>query len=73
MEFLVAETLPELEQKITAALQENKLLHGDWKIMPNGSFAQAVAPADWRPVPQPKQMEQSNILVPQPGPGRILG
>lgn len=72
MEFLVSDTLPGLEKLVTTALQENKLLHGDWKIMPNGSFAQAVAPADWRPVPPPKQLEQSNILVPQQG-QRILG
>lgn len=72
MEFLVAETLVELEQKVTAALQQNKLLHGDWKVLPTGQFAQAVAPADWRPMPMPKQAE-SNILVPQQGPGCILG
>jgi len=73
MEFLTADSLPELEQKITQALNENKLLHGDWKVLPTGKYAQAVAPADWRPVPMPKQPEESNILVPRPAPGRILG
>lgn len=72
MEFLTSDTLQGLEVKITAALGENKLLHGDWKITPKGEFCQAVATADWRPVPMPKQAE-SNILVPQQGPGRILG
>ncbi|MGV0949311.1 MAG: hypothetical protein ACOYB3_01470 [Azonexus sp.] len=73
MVFLVAETLVELEQKITQALNEDKLLHGDWKMLPNGKYAQAVAPADWRPVPIPKQAGESSIVVPRPAPGRILG
>jgi len=70
MEFLTADSLPALEGKVTEALNQNKLLHGDWKVLPNGSFAQAVCPADWRVMPPPPGVE-SSILQPQPG--RILG
>ena len=74
MEFLVADSLPALETKVTEALTEGKMLHGDWKVMPNGSFAQAVCPAGWRPVPVPEMPQESGILVPRPAPpGRILG
>lgn len=71
MEFLCADSLPELEQKVTAALSANKLLHGEWKILPNGSFAQAVCPAAWRPMPEPPGAD-SNLLVPRPGAGRLI-
>jgi len=65
--FLVSSSLVDLEKQITDGLTDGKLLHGDWKVMPNGSFAQAMCPADWRPVPPPKQQSQeSGIVVPKP-------
>lgn len=70
MEFLTAESLSELATKVTEALTEGKLLHGDWKILTVGGYAQAVCPADWRAMPPPPGAD-SPILQPQPG--RILG
>lgn len=70
MEFLIARSFPTLETLVTEALDQNKLLHGDWKVLPNGEFAQAVCKAEWRPMPPPPGAD-SPILQPQPG--RILG
>lgn len=73
LEFITANSLTELEAKVSKALESNKLLHGDWKITPDGLVVQAVCTADWRIMPPPKLPDQPNILVPQQGPGRILG
>lgn len=70
MEFLKANSLTALGTLVTEALDRNMLLHGDWKVMPDGNFVQAVCPAAWRPMPPPPGSE-SPILQPQPG--RILG
>lgn len=69
MEFITADSLPALEGKVTEALNQNKLLHGDWKALATGQYVQAVCPAEWRPMPPPAS--ESPILQPQPG--RILG
>lgn len=72
IEFLRSDSFADLAAQITKALDENKLLHGDWKVL-DGRYVQAVCPADWRPVPQPKNLpDESGILVPRPA-GRILG
>ena len=69
IEFLTADSLPALEKLVTAALGENKLIHGDWKVLPTGQYAQAMCPADWRVMPPPPT--EPTILTPQPQ--RILG
>lgn len=71
MEFITADSLSALEVKVTEALNQNKLLHGDWKVLPGVSiYVQAVCAAEWRPMPPPPGAD-SPILQPQPG--RILG
>lgn len=77
IEFLVAATYDDLARQIKERLEKNYLFHGDWRETSDGNYVQAMCPGDWRPMPpiseELQASLQSNILTPQPPPGRILG
>lgn len=70
-EIVMADSLSELETKVSERLEAGCMLHGDWviynEINKSSKFIQAVVQMGFRQLQIPEQLA-SNLLVPAGGP-----